>query len=177
MGKSTAMKHLSLCWANGSVEALKQFDFIFHLALKAVKGNENIENIIKEQHAALCGNKVQLEEIRAIIEGETKHKVLLLLDGHDEYKPGTNTHIDKAITGIFSEITKRCPDWDEIRKTGERTMKDLQNVMVKLGKLALNGLQREHFQTELLEGRRHFVEKRDFFMEPNCVGKHNCPLL
>ena len=97
MGKSTAMKHYSHCWADGSVEQLKQFDFVFHLALKSITGNEGIEYLIKEQHTALCGNNVQPEEIRAIIEGETKQKVLLLLDGHDEYKPGTNSHIDRAI--------------------------------------------------------------------------------
>ena len=30
-------------------------------------------------------------------------KVLIIMDGYDEYKPGTNTHVDKA-------LTKHCPE-------------------------------------------------------------------
>ena len=35
--------------------------------------------------------------IKSILNGETNHKVLLLLDGYDEYSRGTNHDIDKAI--------------------------------------------------------------------------------
>ena len=40
---------------------------------------------------------MQTEHIDSILEGETKHKVLLLLDGYDEYRRGTNREIDDAI--------------------------------------------------------------------------------
>ena len=29
MGKSTAMKHLAISWADGTAEELKKFDFVF----------------------------------------------------------------------------------------------------------------------------------------------------
>ena len=35
--------------------------------------------------------------IESILEGETNHKVLLLLDGYDEYRRGINRDIDEAI--------------------------------------------------------------------------------
>ena len=34
---------------------------------------------------------------KSILEGDTNHNVMLLLDGYDEYKKGTNTAIDSAI--------------------------------------------------------------------------------
>ena len=98
MGKSTAMKHLALSWADGSADELKRFDFIFHISMKSVHPNLPIENIIIEQHRGLNGNGVQPDEIKAILEGNSNHNVLVILDGHDEYKNGTNAHIDKTLT-------------------------------------------------------------------------------
>ena len=35
--------------------------------------------------------------LESILEGKTKHKVLLILDGYNEYIPGMNASIDKAL--------------------------------------------------------------------------------
>ena len=35
--------------------------------------------------------------ITLILKGKTNHNVLLLLDGYDEYNPGTNQDIDKLV--------------------------------------------------------------------------------
>ena len=42
-------------------------------------------------------NGVKSEEINGILNGKFRSKTLLLIDGHDEYKSGTNTDIDDAI--------------------------------------------------------------------------------
>ena len=94
MGKSTFMKHLAITWADETVEELNKFTFTFHVALKHVKDNSPIENVIIAQHRGLEANKVQPAEIKSILEG---NKVLLLIDGHDEYKQGMNSDIDRAI--------------------------------------------------------------------------------
>ena len=98
MGKSTALKHLSLSWAEGSVENLKQFDYVFHITPKDVKNTDTLESIIVRQHKGLSGNSVQPSEIKHLLERDAKGKVLLLLDGYDEYRRGINAHIDKVIT-------------------------------------------------------------------------------
>ena len=54
----------------------------------------SLAQIIKSHHNL---RKVNTEHIESILEGETNHKVLLLLDGYDEYKRGTNKDIDEAI--------------------------------------------------------------------------------
>ena len=97
-GKSTAMKDLSLSWANDSSEDLNAIDFIFHVSLGKVENDNDIENIIVQQHKGLEGNGVQPAEIRAILENRGKMmKVVIILDGHDEYQPGTNSDIDHFI--------------------------------------------------------------------------------
>ena len=57
------------------------------------------------------------EHIKSIIDGTTNHKVLLLLDGYDEYKPGTNQDIDDAIETTVGDcllvLTSRPENIDE----------------------------------------------------------------
>ena len=98
IGKTTATKQIALSWEEGAADELKQFDFVFHVTLKHVKDNQNIEDIIIKQHPGLSGNRVKSSEIKSILEGETNQRVFILLDGYNEYNPGTNTHIDRAIT-------------------------------------------------------------------------------
>ena len=95
MGKSTSMKHVAVTWADGTESSLNKFQFVFHIALKHVKDNSLIESIIIAQHRGLKANKVQPTEIKSILEGN--NKVLLLIDGHDEYKVGLNKDIDETI--------------------------------------------------------------------------------
>ena len=99
MGKTTALKYLAITWSDGTLKEIEKFDFVFHIALKRVKDNSSIEYIILTEHRELESKKVKPEEIKMIVEGHKSFdgKVLLLLDGHDEYKPGTNSDIDKTI--------------------------------------------------------------------------------
>ena len=97
MGKSTAMKHLAISWADGTSEVLKKFQFVFHISPKHVKDNSPIENILIAQHIGLKANEVKPEELHFILSGKSGSKILLLIDGHDEYKSGTNDNIDEAI--------------------------------------------------------------------------------
>ena len=91
------MKHLALSWAEGNVEDLKKFDFVFHVALKNITSDQSIEQIIVKQHIALTGNNVQPDEIKKLLDVQTRQNILILLDGHDEYKR-KNRCINEALT-------------------------------------------------------------------------------
>ena len=99
------MKHLSLTWANNSAEDLTAIDFIFHVSLSKVENDNDLENIIVQQHKGLKGNGVQPAEIKAILQNRGKMKVVIILDGHDEYQPGTNSDIDYFIK---KEYLRNC---------------------------------------------------------------------
>ena len=94
MGKTASVAMLAVKYANKSDE-MKDFDFVFTIRLKYVDKTSSLPELIVKQHAKLKSHHVG--QIRAILEGKTKHKVALLLDGYDEYKRGTNKEIDEAI--------------------------------------------------------------------------------
>ncbi len=98
VGKSTSLKHISLAWANGESTQLEQFDFVFHAALKFAKGGQSLEEMIIEQHTALKRQMAHPVEIRKILQGEMNQKVLLLLDGYDEYNKGTSHDVDNTLS-------------------------------------------------------------------------------
>ena len=68
---------------------------MFLVRLRYVKAGLSLAKIIQLQHDKL--EEVPIEHIQAVLKGKTKHKVLLMLDGYDEYTRGTNRDIDKAI--------------------------------------------------------------------------------
>ena len=71
------------------------FDFVFLVPLRNVTKNSSLAEIIIAEHEQLEAEDT--DTINAILKGKTNHKVLLLLDGYDEYTPGTNEHVDRAI--------------------------------------------------------------------------------
>ena len=59
------------------------------------------------------------EEIKHILDGRSNGNILLIMDGHDEYKPGTNSDVDGVILKrkfgncsmiLTSRVTKEIAD-------------------------------------------------------------------
>ena len=80
---------------SSSDNPVNRFDFVFLLRLRYVNQASTLSKLIVAQHGKL--KQEDTAKIESILEGKTNHRVLLLLDGYDEYKPRTNTDIDKAI--------------------------------------------------------------------------------
>ncbi len=97
IGKSTALKNLCLIWAENQTKGLQGFSVIFHIALKYVKDNTCIEDLIINQHNGLFANDVRPEEINNILKSRCGQNILVLLDGYDEYSKGPNEDIDDAL--------------------------------------------------------------------------------
>ena len=68
---------MALKWADDESEHLKQFDLVFHIALRHVKKDDTVEGLILKQHK-LAGMGVQAAEIKTIIDGGTGNKVIEL---------------------------------------------------------------------------------------------------
>ncbi len=106
IGKSSTMAYLSLKWASGDDEVLKQLDLLFYIKLSEVTGKDKtLEEIILEQHEELYGMEEQLKRQLQDSNGQ----VLLILDGLDEYTMGTNIVIDNIVNKRFSAtMSKMC---------------------------------------------------------------------
>ena len=74
---------------------MNRFDFVFFLRLRYIDKSSTLAQLIVAQHGKL--KPEDIANITAIVGGKTNHRILLLLDGYDEYKPGTNSDIDRAI--------------------------------------------------------------------------------
>ena len=91
------------------------FDLVFLIRLRFVRKNQSLVDVIKHQHTRIKPGCVSSGYINAVLENKTDTRVLLMLDGYDEYTPGTNRDIDKVIeSGIgncFLILTSRPGDY------------------------------------------------------------------
>ena len=71
------------------------FDFVFLIPLRNVNKGPSLTQLVIQERDQLHDEDTDL--IRLILKGKTNHKVLLILDGYDEYTPRTNSDIDKVV--------------------------------------------------------------------------------
>ena len=126
------------------------FDFVFIIPLRKVDKDTSLAQVIIDQHELDAEDK---ENIQDLLSRKTKHKVLLLLDGYDEYTAGTNKDIDKAIeSGIgkcFMILTSR-PGTDSRDKTYvSKEIRDKMDGEVRID--GFNDESKKHFCTEYFE--------------------------
>ena len=73
--------------------------------------NCSLAELVADEHDL---KKKDIELVESILTGKTNHKVLLLLDGYDEYTAGTNTEVDSAVTNTIGKslliLTSRPKD-------------------------------------------------------------------
>ena len=73
------------------------FDLVFLIRLRFVRKNQSLDDVIKHQHTRIKPGRVSSRYINAVLENKTDTRILLMLDGYDEYTPGTNKDIDRVI--------------------------------------------------------------------------------
>ena len=56
--------------------------------------NCSLAELVTDEHDL---DQEDIPLVQNLLKSKTKHKVLLLIDGYDEYTPGTNTELDRAI--------------------------------------------------------------------------------
>ena len=87
----------------------KRFDFVVLVPLKHIDSDITLEQVIIQEHD-LGDKNITEDEIKTVLNSS---RSLLIFDGYDEYKKGTNPAIDAAINGkrgkSFVLITSR-PD-------------------------------------------------------------------
>ena len=82
-------------------DAMKNVDFVFLVPLRYVSKGQSLAEVIKTQLG--IEEEVATQLLRDIVEGKTKLSTLLILDGYDEYTPGTCTDIDKLLDSPVSK--------------------------------------------------------------------------
>ena len=78
------------------------FSLVFIIPLRNVDEDISLAEVIKVYHGL---EKIPTSHIENILEGQTKNKVLVILDGYDEYTKDTNKEIDAAIEKPYNDFT------------------------------------------------------------------------
>ena len=95
LGKTTMVKKMAWDWAKGLFTA---FSIVLFVSLKLVRPGDTIENIIIQQNPSLENLNLQEKNLQKILESFGS-RCLLLLDGLDEHKLGSNDDVLKVIEG------------------------------------------------------------------------------
>ena len=113
---------------------------MFIISLRNVNADKSLAQVIIDQHEL---DKEDREYIQALLSRKTKQKVLLLLDGYDEYTAGTNKALDKTIeSGVgncFVILTSRPGTDDSGNKT--YVSKEIRDKMD--GEVGIDGFNEE----------------------------------
>ena len=133
---------------------LKELDFVFLIQLRYVSTNTQLHDIVISQHERL--ENVDHRILSNILHGNSNYNVLLLLDGYDEYTPGTNANIDKVITqgtgNCFTILTSRPGFLDKtIRDKFDAEVKVEGFNKEQMEYCAFNYLQNNQKATELVQ--------------------------
>ena len=97
-------------------------------------GNHSLAKLVADEHDL---EKEDIPLLQNLLQGKTKHKVLLLLDGYDEYTPGTNTELDRAIEKTIGKclliLTSRPKDGtDFTRQVRDKLDGEVDNSKVSV---------------------------------------------
>ena len=111
---------------------------MFLLPLRNVDEDCSLAELIVNEHDL---DDADTELIDNIILGKDNHSVLLLLNGYDEYTPGTNTELDCAVT----KTVGKCFVILTSRSNGGKTFtENIQNKMD--GEVVIQGFSKENIK-------------------------------
>ncbi len=96
---SQAAKNMTIAWADGKLPSV---ECMFFASLRYVKPGQSIAEIILQQFPLLVADGISKDIINAAL---VQRGTMLILDGYNEYRKGTNTEIDDIIE---MKILRRC---------------------------------------------------------------------
>ena len=129
VGKTSWLKKIALDWVQGACSQLNHIDNLFFIKLRDVADNSPLESIILEQHSLGISGMVTPEEIQKILSGDQTENVMLIFDGYDEYRIGTNRYIEEFLSsGNFrgSIIVSVRSDHENIERINGEVYDEIQ---------------------------------------------------
>ena len=152
---------------------------MFLIPLRNVDKKSSLVETIIAEHEQLTKSDAHL--LTSVLNGQTNHKVLLLLDGYDEYTPGTNSHIDNAIqSGVgkcFMILTSR-PEHDSEVEEKKFVPRDIRNKMD--GEVIIEGFSEENIRkcsTKYLDNEDRSEEMLKMAKESNIYNLLSVPII
>ena len=119
IGKSTFTQKVAVDWANGKKEILKKFTLLLLIRLRDVCDSPDLCTMLKTTELLSADNPMAVNNLCEYVR-QNQEKVLLILDGYDEYSGGKSSLIHQIWRGSQLRdccvmITTRPVKEDELR--------------------------------------------------------------
>ena len=119
IGKSTLTQKVAVDWANGKKEILKKFNLLLLIRLRDVCGISDLCTMLKTAELLSADDPMAVNNLYEYVR-QNQEKVLLILDGYDEYSGGKSSLIHQIWRGSQLRdccvmITTRPVKEDELR--------------------------------------------------------------
>ena len=119
IGKSTFTQKVAVDWANGKKEILKKFALLLLIRLRDVCDSPDLCTMLKTTELLSADNPMAVNNLCEYVR-QNQEKVLLILDGYDEYSGGKSSLIHQIWRGSQLRdccvmITTRPVKEDELR--------------------------------------------------------------
>ena len=121
IGKSTFSQKIAVDWANEEKEALNKFDLLLLIRLQDVCGIKDVPTILEASELLPVDGSISIGSLYDYVL-HNQEKVLLVLDGYDEYSAGKSSPIreiweGKQLRNCHVLITSRPMEGEELMKS------------------------------------------------------------
>ena len=162
IGKSTFTQKVAVDWANGEKEILKKFTLLLLIRLRDVCDIPDLCSILKTAELLSADDPMAVDNLYEYVR-QNQEKVLLILDGYDEYSGGKSSLIHQIWRG--SQLRDCC-----VMITTRQVKEDELRVLSH-AQFELNGFdsreQKKQFASKIIpdeedvEGLLEYLEKHD----------------
>ena len=128
IGKSTFTQKIAVDWTRGEKEILKTFDVFLLIKLRDVCDSEDFRTMLKTAELLSADDPMAVDNLIQYVL-QNQDKVLLVLDGYDEYNAGKQSPVDKIWRG---SLLRGCCVLITARRVKEEELSKLSHVQLEL---------------------------------------------
>ena len=172
IGKSTFTQKVAVDWANGKKEILKKFTLLLLIRLRDVCDSPDLCTMLKTTELLSPDNPMAVNNLCEYVR-QNQEKVLLILDGYDEYSSGKSSLIHQIWR---SSQLRDCCVMITTRRLKEDELRVPSNVQFEL-----NGFdsreQKEQFARKILPDEEDVKGLLEYLKEHDLEEMAEIPLL
>ena len=128
IGKSTFTQKIAVDWARGEKKILKKFDVLLLINLRDVTDSQDFPTMLKTAELLSADDPMAFHRLDKYVR-ENQEKVLLVLDGYDEYSGARSSLVDKIWRG---SLLRGCCVVITTRRVKEQQLRKLSQVQFEL---------------------------------------------
>ena len=189
IGKTTFVKKLLVDWSNleeakmgeKQKDALRKFDLVVSVNLKEVSQCHTFKEVLRESRVFPDDETSLIDDLHSYIR-ENQDKVLLVFDGYDEYRTGSeaeekygNRRNSPIYTIFHGNILRDCTVLVTTRSSRADELQECADIHAEI--TGFNGFDREAFMIKFLDSETEVNGLCTFLIESKLYDLARVPLL